>query len=87
MANTNIYLTDLEKKVLRDCLDEGYAFDDINDSFVTWGPIYGKQERGAASSLVKKGVLNIDEWDGDIYINCAGDYTITDLVNMSGYEM
>ena len=40
-----------------------------------------KQERGAASSLVKKGVLTIEEMYGDIYINCAGDYTITMSLN------
>lgn len=81
----NITLTDLEKKVLRDCLSEGYAFDCGNETFLCYG-ISGKQERGAAASLVKKGVLSIFEEDDDVYVSCGSGYVISDIIEISEYK-
>lgn len=69
----NFDLTTLEKAVLKDGLSEGYIYDggayDPNRerNFLCWG-FYGKQERGAAASLVKKGILYVDHYDGDTYV-------------------
>lgn len=84
MKNTN--LTELEKRVLRDALAEGFAFDDIEDTFLTWGPIYGKQERGAVASLIKKGIIEACEDYGDIWFVCGEGVTITDIIKMSEYK-
>lgn len=70
MANYN--LTDLEKRVLKEALHEGYIYDstyDENDKyhFLCWG-FTGKSERGAASSLEKKGIISVDKEDGDTYV-------------------
>ena len=74
----DVALTPLEKKVLRDILRDGYAYDDPDDAFLTWG-ISGKQERGAAASLVKKGVLVI--WLDQV---CCGEgYTVADIERLS----
>lgn len=65
-------LTELEKKVLREALSEGYIYDSTYDEtakshFLCWG-FEGKQERGAVASLVKKGILNIFNEDDDTYV-------------------
>ena len=62
-------LTDLEKQVLKTGLDDGYIYDDgynpdDKSHFLTYG-FSGKKERGAASSLVKKGILEILNFPGD----------------------
>ena len=69
---TNYNLTELEKEVLKNALHEGYIYDGTYDEeekyhFLCWG-FSGKQERGAAASLVKKGILDIDHEDGDTYV-------------------
>lgn len=68
----NIKLTELEKKVLKGALSEGYIYDatyDDNDKthFLCWG-FEGKEERGAASSLVKKEIISVDYVDDDTYV-------------------
>ena len=68
----NINLTELEKAVLKDGLDSGFIYDgtyepDAKTHFFCWG-FTGKKERGAAASLVKKGVLTIWDEDGDTYV-------------------
>lgn len=68
----NINLTELEKAVLKDGLDSGFIYDgtyepDAETHFFCWG-FTGKKERGAAASLVKKGVLTIWDEDGDTYV-------------------
>lgn len=68
----NFELTTLEKTVLKGALNEGYIYDSTYDEdakthFLCWG-FSGKQERGAAASLVKKGVIEIFEEDGDTYV-------------------
>ena len=60
-------LTELEKKTLINAIEEGYFYDDLDDKFICWG-FDGKRERGAASSLVKKGLITIDYEDGDTYV-------------------
>lgn len=66
-------LTTLEKAVLKSGLMDGYIYDggayDPNRerNFLTWGFV-GKQERGAASSLVQKGILYVDHYDGETYV-------------------
>ena len=69
---TTVNLTTLEKEVLRDALSEGYIYDgtyeeDAKAHFLCWG-FCGKKERGAAASLVKKGILDIDYCEGDTYV-------------------
>lgn len=68
----NFELTTLEKEVLKGALNEGYIYDstyeeDAKSHFLCWG-FSGKQERGAAASLVKKGVIEVFEEDGDTYV-------------------
>lgn len=68
----NINLTELEKAVLKDGLDSGFIYDgtyepDAETHFLCWG-FTGKKERGAAASLVKKGLLTIWDEDGDTYV-------------------
>lgn len=65
-------LTELEKRVLRDALNDGYIYDCTYDPnakshFLTWGFV-GKQERGAAASLVKKGVISVEQDRGDTLV-------------------
>lgn len=65
-------LTDLEKKVIREALSEGYIYDSTYDEnaeshFLCWGFV-GKQERGAVASLVKKGILSVFDEDDDTYV-------------------
>lgn len=62
-----IVLTELEKKVLKEMIDEGYFYDDLDDRFICWG-IDGKKERGAISSLIKKKIILIDNDDLDTYV-------------------
>ena len=81
----NVKLTELEKQVLRDALADGFAFDDIDDPFITWG-IEGKRERGAVASLIKKGIIEVEECDGDVWVVCANGVTITDIVEISEYD-
>lgn len=60
-------LTELEKRVLKGAIDEGYFWDDLDGNFICWG-FEGKQERGAAASLVKKGLIEVVEDDGDVMV-------------------
>lgn len=76
----DVTLTPLEKGVLRDILSDGYAYDNPDDGFLTWG-ISGKQERGAAASLVKKGILFIQSSDGQVC--CGKGYTVADIEQLS----
>lgn len=80
-------LTELEKEVLVDALDEGYAYDCGNKKFLCWGfseSYLRKGARGAVSSLVKKGVIDIFKDGGDTYVNCGKDYDIGDIEKMAG---
>lgn len=63
-------LTDLEKTVINNMFEEGFATDNPNDDFMSWG-VEGKQERGALASLVKKGVVTVN--DGEVWL--TNDYT------------
>lgn len=75
-----IEFTELEKETIRQGLDMGFAYDMPNNKlpkpFLCWG-FDGKRERGAVSSLVKKGVLEVtpDEKEIVVYSN----YTIEEL--------
>jgi predicted DNA binding protein len=69
---TNLNLTELEKATLKNALHEGYIYDGTYDEnakyhFLCWG-FEGKQERGAAASLVKKGIIDVDYIDGETYV-------------------
>lgn len=79
-----VTLTDLEKSVLRDMFRDGFAFDDLNGSFITWGPIQGKRERGAVSSLEQKRVIVVEKDGKDIMI-CAESYDKFQLLKMCDY--
>lgn len=81
--NNNITLTELEKATLKQGFSYGYAYDDWEDSFFCWGFV-GKQERGAAASLVKKGIIEVFEDDGDTYVLVGEGYTKDDLADMCG---
>lgn len=69
---TNLNLTELEKETLKSALQEGYIYDGTYDEdakyhFLCWG-FEGKRERGAAASLEKKGIIDVDREDGDTYV-------------------
>lgn len=69
MSNTK-KLTDLEKKVLVDAMSEGFLYDANlrveERPFLVWGfEGCGRKERGAVSSLVKKGVIIVEDKDED----------------------
>lgn len=63
----NLKLTSLEEKVLKNAIAEGFFYDDLDDKFICWG-FYGKRERGAASSLVQKGLITVSYADGDTIV-------------------
>jgi len=63
-------LTTLEKTIINNMFEEGFATDNPNDTFMSWG-VAGKQERGALASLVKKGVMTVS--DGEVWL--TDDYT------------
>ena len=68
LKENQITLTQLEEEVLITMLNEGYYFDDGNESFLCYG-IDGKRERGATVSLIKKGVIRVSrDIHDDIYI-------------------
>lgn len=86
LINTNIHLTDLEKKALQLIRDEGSFYEEsFNSAYSDIFLGYSLEEselkgaRGALSSLVKKGVINIQE-DPDfsdsslVYINYILDF-------------
>lgn len=79
-----VTLTDLEKSVLRDMFRDGFAFDDLNGSFITWGPISGKRERGAVRSLEQKRVIVVEKNGKDIMI-CTEAYDKFQLLKMCDY--
>lgn len=60
-------LTTFEKETLIDAIEDGFFFDDLDDNFITWGFI-GKQERGAGSSMVQKGLISVEHIGGDTYV-------------------
>ena len=60
-------LTVFEKETLIDAIEDGFFFDDLDDSFITWG-FTGKQERGAGSSMVQKGLISVTHEGGDTYV-------------------
>ena len=72
MKKFNGTLTELEKKVLKDGLLEGYIYDGYYDeseeeNFLCYG-FEGKRERGAASSLVKKGIIRTADTNDGEYV-------------------
>lgn len=67
-----INLTELEKSVLKGALMEGYIYDgtyeeDAESHFLCWG-FEGKQQRGAAASLVVKGIISVYHEDDGTYV-------------------
>lgn len=82
----NVTLTEFEKKVLRDAFAEGYAFDDLESSFICWG-VCGKDRGGAVSSMVQKGVLDVweDIDEGDTYVNCGDGWTKQEILELCEY--
>lgn len=80
-----VTLTDYEKQVLRGMMEEGYFFDDLESSFINWG-VMGKQERGAQTSLFKKGVISIDKDGRDTMVSCGDGYTKHDIAEISGWN-
>ena len=89
--NTLANLTDLEKQVIITMFDDGFAFDDLNENFMTWG-VDGKRERGALASLVKKGVVTVEDWgrNAEGYretpVFVAEGFTKRDLLDAVEYE-
>lgn len=80
-----IHLTELEKATLRQCFSYGFAFDDTDSNFLCWG-VEGKKERGALTSLNKKGVVSVFVEDGDTYVYCGEGYTKEQLIDMCEYK-
>lgn len=75
LKESHTTLTELEEKVLMIMLNDGYYFDNYgydDSGFLTYG-LDGKRERGALSSLVKKGIIEVDRFDGEEYINTNYD--------------
>lgn len=81
-AATLATLTDLEKTVITNMFNEGYAFDNLNDRFMSWG-VDGKQERGALASLVKKGIVWVEP-DKSVYLD--NGYTKNELLAAVNYK-
>ena len=79
-------LTDLEKNILWNMFEEGYALDDLEDNFMSWG-VDGKRERGALSSLEKKGVVSVgvDGKDRPVYLD--NGFTKTEVAAAIGYDI
>lgn len=69
-------LTDLEKNVIINMFEEGFATDNPDDRFMSWG-VDGKQERGALASLVKKGIVWVEP-DKSVYLD--NGYTKRELL-------
>lgn len=85
MANEKF--TDLEKSVMSDIISDGFFYDDLNDNFVEYaGTDLGKQERGALTSLVKKGVVITDREDGFTYVWLTKDYTKRQIMKLFEIE-
>ena len=82
---TKVTLTDLEKKVLRSMISDGFFFDDLTNTFIGWG-VSGKAERGCMATLNTKGVINTFREDGDTYVNCGEGYTKHDIAEISGWN-
>ena len=84
----SVNITELEKKTLRQALGYGFAFDLQDDDdyiFICWG-VDGKQERGALTSLNKKGVLKVYHDHGETSVYCGNGYTVDDLIEISGFK-
>ena len=79
-------LTKLEKTVIWNMFEEGFACDDYESNFMSWG-VDGKEERGALASLVKKGVVcvEIDGHDRPVYL--ANGYTKREVAAAVGYQL
>lgn len=69
-------LTDLEKIVINNMFVEGFATDDPDNRFMSYG-VDGKQERGALASLVKKGIVWVEP-DKSVYLD--NGYTKRELL-------
>ena len=72
-------LTELEKTVIINMFNEGFATDNFDDNFMSWG-VDGKQARGALASLVKKGVVTVEDWGTDKPVFLTKDYTKRELL-------
>lgn len=79
-------LTESEKFLIYDMFVEGYATDDYDDPFMTWG-VYGRSERGVLSSLVKKGVLFVQNDDDERPVFLEEPYTKVELAEAVGYKL
>ena len=77
--------TELEKSVLLDMFYEGFATDNIEDDFMSWG-VDGKQERGALASLVKKGVVCVEQDGRDKPVYLANGFTKVEIAEAVGYK-
>lgn len=76
----NIQFTELEKNTLKYLIEDGYAEDDMDCNFISYSDGIGKKERGALASLVKKGVVTVD----DDMVDLTKDWTKTELFEMLG---
>ena len=78
-------LTPSERVLLWNMFDEGFATDDWDNDFMSWG-VSGRKERGVLSSLVKKGIVNvgIDGNDRPVYL-CQG-YNKREIADVVGYK-
>lgn len=82
-------LTELEKEIIIQIFEEGYATDDYDDNFMTWCGETGRKERGALGSLCKKGVLRKTDFDGedDDYIVVGDNFTKRELADIVGWKI
>ena len=84
-AATLASLTDLEKQVITEMFDYGFAFDDLNSNFLCWG-VDGKRERGALASLVKKGIVSVEPDGSDNPVFVRDGYTKRELLEAVNYK-
>ena len=75
-------LTELEKTIIVNMFEEGFATDNPNDNFMSWG-VDGKEERGALASLVKKGIVTVENWGSDKPVFLTKDYTKRDVLSVT----
>lgn len=83
-SNEEVKLTDLQKETLRNLFGYGFAFDDLDSSFICWGMPEGKRMRGTVPSLEKKGCLSVTHSEDDTIVGTA-KYTKRQLLKMCEY--
>lgn len=79
-------LTKLEKEVILNLISEGFALDDLDNDFMGYG-VDGNRERGAFSSLIKKGIFSVCVEGDDHLIYLVNGFTKPEVFTAAGYKV